>query len=36
MMLLAPPLVITEKEMEEVLDILDLAMGEVDETLELR
>jgi len=34
MMLLAPPLVITEHEMDEVLDILDLALGEVTEALE--
>ena len=36
MMLLAPPLVITEQEMAEVLAILDLALGEVEETLEVR
>jgi adenosylmethionine-8-amino-7-oxononanoate aminotransferase len=36
MMLLAPPLVITEQEMAEVLAILDLAVGEVEETLEVR
>ncbi len=36
MMLLAPPLVITEQEMDEVLDILDLALGEVTEALEAR
>jgi len=35
-MLLAPPLVITEQEMAEVLAILDLAVGEVEETLEVR
>jgi adenosylmethionine-8-amino-7-oxononanoate aminotransferase len=36
MMLMAPPLVISEGEMNEVLAILDLAVGEVEETLEVR
>ncbi len=36
MMLMAPPLVISEEEMNEVLTILDLAVGEVEETLEVR
>ncbi len=36
MMLLAPPLVIIEREMDELLGILDLAIGEVEETLGVR
>ena len=36
MMLLAPPLTITEGEMAEVLAILDLAVGEVEEAIEVR
>jgi adenosylmethionine-8-amino-7-oxononanoate aminotransferase len=36
MMLLAPPLTISEGEMIEVLNILDLAVGEVEEAIEVR
>jgi adenosylmethionine-8-amino-7-oxononanoate aminotransferase len=33
MVLMAPPLTITAREMDEVLDILDLSIGEVEETV---
>jgi adenosylmethionine-8-amino-7-oxononanoate aminotransferase len=36
MVLMAPPLTITAEELEELLGILDLAIGEVEETLEVR
>jgi adenosylmethionine-8-amino-7-oxononanoate aminotransferase len=36
MVLMAPPMVITKDEMDNVLGILDLAIGEVEETLEVR
>jgi adenosylmethionine-8-amino-7-oxononanoate aminotransferase len=35
MLLLAPPLVITAREMDEVLNLLDLAVGEVEDALEI-
>ena len=36
MVLMAPPLTITAEQMTELLDILDLAIGEVEDTLEVR
>jgi adenosylmethionine-8-amino-7-oxononanoate aminotransferase len=36
MILMAPPLTITAQEMDELLAILDLAIGEVEETIEAR
>jgi adenosylmethionine-8-amino-7-oxononanoate aminotransferase len=36
MVLMAPPLTITAREMDDLLDILDLAIGEVEESLEVR